>query len=471
MSLNVKLALVISVGFITGMCWLVNRAGRPLIEEPSPLHAPGSVAPSGPRGALSAQPATPAANLFRRPSPVEPVRAPTGAEALPLAVATPLRVVSDSPREHVALPPFLASSRQPEAGSEGADASSRSAVGERRLPPSLAALEESSRASANANPGGAPPVSTPLTPELARSAPLAPVRSHDAPLPPTIANAAPAAAPPVTAPAALPATERRYTIQRGDSLATIARREWKGREEEGLKRILAANPQLAQRADRVYAGEEIVIPLAGVLTGAPRDIAASPGPTPSRPARERTDANGPSKLTANRAVASNRDAGADQPPEAIAASTPRAPDAARNTTEQEPSADRKPAAREADKTPRTAPPKSPPPSPRTRPADVEDRRVASAGSSSRGSLTAKKSTPSDRRVAASDRRAGSPNAKPATRVYTVRATDSLKTIAARELNDARRWREIAQLNGVKDPNKVLAGAKLRLPAGDRVAQR
>lgn len=49
------------------------------------------------------------------------------------------------------------------------------------------------------------------------------------------------------------------------------------------------------------------------------------------------------------------------------------------------------------------------------------------------------------------------------RTYTVRAGDTLGTIAARQLGDARRYREIATLNKIRDPNRIRVGQVLRLP--------
>jgi nucleoid-associated protein YgaU len=51
------------------------------------------------------------------------------------------------------------------------------------------------------------------------------------------------------------------------------------------------------------------------------------------------------------------------------------------------------------------------------------------------------------------------------RSYTIRNGDSLHGIAQRVLKDAGRWREIAELNGLKDANKLIPGARLKLPAG------
>jgi nucleoid-associated protein YgaU len=49
--------------------------------------------------------------------------------------------------------------------------------------------------------------------------------------------------------------------------------------------------------------------------------------------------------------------------------------------------------------------------------------------------------------------------------YTIRSGDSLWVIAARELGDGSRWSEIAQLNPTLDPDKLIVGRKITLPAG------
>jgi nucleoid-associated protein YgaU len=59
--------------------------------------------------------------------------------------------------------------------------------------------------------------------------------------------------------------------------------------------------------------------------------------------------------------------------------------------------------------------------------------------------------------------------KSAERWYTIRANESLADIAGRELGDPRRWRQIAELNGLRDPDRVNAGRRIRLPAEGEVA--
>lgn len=47
--------------------------------------------------------------------------------------------------------------------------------------------------------------------------------------------------------------------------------------------------------------------------------------------------------------------------------------------------------------------------------------------------------------------------------YKIISGDTLRGIARRELNDEARYKEIADLNGIKDPNKIFAGQVLKLP--------
>jgi nucleoid-associated protein YgaU len=51
----------------------------------------------------------------------------------------------------------------------------------------------------------------------------------------------------------------------------------------------------------------------------------------------------------------------------------------------------------------------------------------------------------------------------ATKPYTVKKGDTLVSIAARQLGDYTRWPEIATLNGLRDPNRLTVGQRLRLP--------
>ena len=47
--------------------------------------------------------------------------------------------------------------------------------------------------------------------------------------------------------------------------------------------------------------------------------------------------------------------------------------------------------------------------------------------------------------------------------YTIRQGDTLSKIAARELGNANRWRELAQMNNLRDPDHLKVGQRIRLP--------
>lgn len=49
------------------------------------------------------------------------------------------------------------------------------------------------------------------------------------------------------------------------------------------------------------------------------------------------------------------------------------------------------------------------------------------------------------------------------KTYTVKRGDTLSAIAARKLGKASRWREIAKLNGIRDPRRLKVGKVLKLP--------
>jgi hypothetical protein len=50
-----------------------------------------------------------------------------------------------------------------------------------------------------------------------------------------------------------------------------------------------------------------------------------------------------------------------------------------------------------------------------------------------------------------------------TRVYVVKAGDTLPKIAARQLHKQSRWHEIAKMNGIRDPYHLKTGRHLKIP--------
>lgn len=49
------------------------------------------------------------------------------------------------------------------------------------------------------------------------------------------------------------------------------------------------------------------------------------------------------------------------------------------------------------------------------------------------------------------------------RIYTVKRGETLSSIAAKLLGKASRWPEIARLNGLRDPDRIVPGQKLKIP--------
>lgn len=66
-------------------------------------------------------------------------------------------------------------------------------------------------------------------------------------------------------------------------------------------------------------------------------------------------------------------------------------------------------------------------------------------------------------TARKSRSAGSARQAPQSKIYVVKAGDTLSRIAATLLGSYKRWREIADLNGIRDPNAISVGQRLRLP--------
>ena len=70
-------------------------------------------------------------------------------------------------------------------------------------------------------------------------------------------------------------------------------------------------------------------------------------------------------------------------------------------------------------------------------------------------------TPQDEIAEVADRQSGGGQE------YTVKPGDNLSTIAYRLLGDASRYRELAQMNGIPNPDLIFPGMVLQIPAGAR----
>lgn len=101
---------------------------------------------------------------------------------------------------------------------------------------------------------------------------------------------------------------------------------------------------------------------------------------------------------------------------------------------------------------------------RSRKSPAQRRREKNARTTGKNK---KKNAKTKRKPAARNRRSarggGHGKASSPVRPSTAFDGDDLMSVAARELGDARRWTEIAALNGIRDPRAVKTGQVLRLP--------
>jgi len=219
--------------------------------------------------------------------------------------------------------------------------------------------------------------------------------------------------------------------------------------------LLEANPKVRKRnQQQVLLGEELTIPAAEVvqrvLKGEKPAVALA-GPQTPAPARDVKLAAGGARPNPPKATKKS-DALAAQvttlPPSAPTAGKPgtkaQAGSKARNRRRRRPCRRRR-KARGRPRQPR-----------RAREVDGGRQRVDG---------------PQDRQARgqrpAGEVRAGAGERRDATNVGAslvhVQKNDSLQAIAKRCLNDERRWREIAELNGLKKPNQINSGARLKIP--------
>jgi nucleoid-associated protein YgaU len=230
------------VGFIFGMSWLVSQVARPMVELPTPFttharHLPGQASGSlGARASIGHDERAIAPRVvgrFERSSAVDVARREDQPEGEALLVATASPPTNELPEP--VLPPLY----KPEA--------------------SLVAVAVEREEELASLPGPARPlVAVTTIPEaIVANVPVSGARLLAAlrPSPESVADAEPTA----DAERATPAVKR-YQVEPGDSLIKIVRREWDRDDEEALRVLLAANPDVAQRQDRIYPGEVLIIP-------------------------------------------------------------------------------------------------------------------------------------------------------------------------------------------------------------------
>lgn len=254
MALSAKMAMLTCLGFIVGMCWLVSQVARPLVELPTPLivrvpQAPGASA----RPLAGADAAAEPTGRFSRPSPVELALEHQPADAgRVLAVADELLTVEEAVE---ALPPL----QVPRA-------------------PVVVLVDNPAPGIASDAPAGQEPLAAAAGEAVAAAdqtpGPTAPAAAQ--PEEPAVGSPAPAAA-------ALPIVKH-YRVRRGDTLLKILRRELGGDDRELLEALLAVNPRIAERPNRIFVGEIVRIPDVRSAVGerAPAVAAAADKPAAAR---------------------------------------------------------------------------------------------------------------------------------------------------------------------------------------------
>ncbi len=250
MALNVKVALVVCVAFIGGMCWVVDMVARPVLAMPAPAVV-DAAADEGGRFLRSAD--GPAGLAYE--SPVAKL-GHTEVGRLPEVVAPPTRY-------HRPLPPMIASLASDPATADAVAVEDAPAVHEpplRRAVPlaklpadaQLLEIDEVGVDDAAADSGVAVAADVQVDPSAATD------ETVPAPGGTGAVRLASAGMPAEPAVATEPEVQE-YTIQAGDTLARIAKRAWGRNNPNALAILQACNPELRD-ANLIVEGDRLLIP-------------------------------------------------------------------------------------------------------------------------------------------------------------------------------------------------------------------
>ncbi len=456
MALNVRLALGICLTSIGGICWLVERVARPIVELPSPLSAPALVSAGDAAGpSLSSQRAAPTADAvaerFERPSLIH-ARPQSGAATVlvastgfsggapegpnPLSATLPPLRSDSGADEPVWLPPLA---HAPEASAPEPIANLARVSDSVAAAPSSPVLASKQRAVRPARNEivGAEPKNSPALARHSEPAAAVPEARISMVVGPAEANAAnPPAAEPTrprdSAPAAL-----EYVVQRGDSLSAIAKKTLGSAGSAEIRALLAANRGLARNPDHIVVGQKLVVPAPAGSGGAKAGVpVAAAGSTPQR--SPKPVAGGSPAVAVNEP--GNGRAAAKEPSKSGSAKSGRAA----TSTSTKPGGvvhSSKPAAR-------TEPARSAAGQAANSAEPAVARRLAS-GAKAKGKAAGS---------------AGDAMPADAYRWYTIRKDDSLQKIARQQLKNERRWMEIQRLNQLPSGDRIEAGRRIKLPA-------
>jgi nucleoid-associated protein YgaU len=242
-ALNLKLALGVCLVFIASMTWLLDATARPATALPWPTGA--SAMAAAPPPLLTPGEASPP--RFAEPSAAEREFAQNATAPVAPSVPPPAPVTLVLPTRVEFAP-------------------SRSAL-----------LEEEPVGVAVVSPAPVPPASVPpAEPPVIAANPTDSSALTLMVMMPDTSPPAPDATPAAVGEVAPAQPAQRYTVQRGDTLSKIARRTWpKAARPEGelVAALLTANPHLKGQAQRIKAGEDLVIP---DLTAASAEARSAP---------------------------------------------------------------------------------------------------------------------------------------------------------------------------------------------------
>lgn len=485
MGLNIKAALLLSLGFIVGMAWLIHQVAAPVVELPSPLTG----SPANPIRSTVDLPNR--AEVFAHKSTIERHVAEGRDSAGAISLSPP-------PADAVELPPLVLpplAEAQPSSGGTVSPEPVASASSDEALVPSpradatTAARPAPEVAAQPLNPAPAAPPAVPL-PEAATANAVSTGGVGANPAAPVV---------PVVPPSAERSTARTYRVQRGDSVAKIVQREFGTADAATIQAFVNANPKIRKRPDnRIFVNEELIVPEIPTLVRsrsesavggaverqqpaprrespppvealekprprrseppdsprskpAPPPVAMETSRTSAEPARRETAGPGPSKA----------------PEAALKPAVTVAPDP-KNVSDTDPARSAAAAASRVVNSPTPeAQPSRPAPATARRKPDTETRqrndsenRSAAAARGTRGARP-ETARPQPRREPAT----------PGWRWYTIRENDSLRLLARTHLRDERRWRDIVALNPDVNLRKLIPGVRIKMPQPDSVASR